>query len=248
MKVGGEVMPKTLPFGTIIASSWDKDYIEAVTAVEAKVGRAICGGKKRAPDEFTTQLGFGHLKGVCRQRPGAGTDHPGEGRCRKHAGMQGKNLLRTGNTSLLRHRRVAERFREYLDSYEFMNISSAVAAAWAVVDDALGDEPDPAQLDMDQMTDVVNALHKISAMVKQHHDMTEGQKLVIEVPQFMEWSEALFTIAIRYIQNAGGDIPGFLTEAQAYFTNTVDTYTGISSPALGAGYDLEAPDVLRPGE
>lgn len=239
IKRGGEIYPKLLPYGTMIASSWEPEYIELVREVEAQKKFPICGGKKKYRTERPD------MPGVCKQPAGSGTDHPGEGRCVRHDSRP--HRLTTGRSSMFSNRRLSFKMEEYLQSQEIMDIRNAVAAAWAVLDEVLGENE---TITPDRAQDVVASLSRIGTLIKQHNDITEGQRLVIEVPQFMAWAEHLYTLALSYIQAAGGDTRGFLSEAQSYYTSAIGSVVGggFGSPALGPGDSDEAEDVLRPGE
>lgn len=237
MRRGGIVVPQYLPLGTVISPVWDEEYTELVRQSEEERGNAICGAKKRRnwdPDKPITR--------VCRANAGSGTDHPGEGRCKFH---DKKGKLSHGRQSMLRHRNLSLRMQDYLESQDVMDIRNAVAAAWASLDTMLDED---GNITPERAQELVNSFGRIATMIKQHHDITEGQKLVIEVPQFMEWAEYLYTVAIKFIEQAGGDIGGFLNEAQLYYTSAIGSVIGDSAPALGPGDPDEAEDVLRPDE
>ena len=151
-----------------------------------------------------------------------------------------------GRNSMIKHRAISQRVEEYLDSSELMSIRSAVATAWAVIDTML--EDDETVITGDRASDVIAAMSKIGTLIKQHHDITEGQKIVIEVPQFMEWAQHLYELAIRYLTLSGGDVRGFLHEAQQYYSGAVSIVTGDSPPAIGDGSAGPVVDVLRSGE
>lgn len=228
-----------LPYGTQLARGWPVEWVDKVREAEARVQKAICGAHRKARDDDGEQL-------PCMQSAGHGTDHKGEGRCIRHDG--GNANLKHGRYSLIRHRQLSSRIEDYLDSQELFNLGQAIATAWAVIDELLGDDE---LLTPDRVNDVVSAMRGIAGMIKQHHDMTEGQKIVIEVPQFMAWAEDFYVLAIRYIKNAGGDVGGFLREAQNYYATTVgqvvDVGIGGDGPAaLGNGGPSEAEDALRP--
>ncbi len=232
---GGQYVAEYLPHGTLISRHWEPEYIELVIEVEEKYGYPICGGKKKWRTERAD------MPGVCKLPSGHGTDHPGEGRCRRHGGM---NRGTHHKYSLIRHRNMRAKIEDYLESAEVMDIHQAVATAWAVIDEVLGED---GVISPDRAQEVVGAMSRIGTLIKQHHDITEGQKLVIEVPQFMEWSEHVYELAIRYIQVAGGDVSGFLREAQSYYSSAIESVIGDSAPALGTGDSVEAEVVLRPG-
>lgn len=229
---GHRYVPQYLPNGTLISRNWDEEWIDKVIEVEGEIGYAICGAKKRNWDEDKP------LSRVCRKQAGYGTDHSGEGRCKFH---DSKSTLKHGQNSMLRHRNIALRVEEYLESQDVMDIRNAVAAAWASLDEALGED---AEIDVERATQIASTMSRIGTLVKQHHDITEGQRLVIDVPQFMEWAEFLYTLAVRHIQLAGGDVGGFLSEAQSYYTSAIGTVIGNSTPALGTGDPDEAQDLL----
>ena len=219
------------PLGVAISKYWDDEWIEKVVAMETQLGKKICGGRSGPEDES-----------VCKKPAGGETNHPGEGRCKWHGGNM---PIKSGKYSLLRHADISGRVEQFLDSTELMNIRNAVATSWAVIDTLLEEDsiitPDRAQ-------EVLSGMSRISAMIKQHHDITEGQKIMIEVPQFMEWAEHLYELAIKYILLVGGDVRGFLGEAQHYYTSAVALVTGDSPPAIGFSDSESSEGVLRPGQ
>ena len=233
MRRGNQVVPQYLPLGTLISPGWSQEYVALVKQSEEERGNAICGAMKRQnwdPDKPITR--------VCRANAGAGTPHPGEGRCKFH---DKRGSLKHGRQSMLKHRNLGLRMQEYLEHSEIMDIRSNVAAAWAAIDSMLEEDHDitPATA-----MEIVQAMGRISTMIKQHHDITEGQKLVIEVPQFMEWAEYMYMVAIRHLEQAGGNVGAFLNEAQGYYTSAIGSVLGDSAPALGAGSPDEIEDVL----
>jgi len=225
-----------LPFGTQLARGWPPDWVDKVREAEARVQKAICGAHRKTFDDGGEQL-------VCMQVAGHGTDHKGQGRCRRHDG--GNANLKHGRYSMIRHRQLSTLVEDFLDSQELFNVGQTIATSWAVIDELLGDQE---LLTPDRVNDVISGMRSISGMIKQHHDMTEGQKIVIEVPQFMSWAEDFYVLAIRYIRNAGGDVGGFLREAQNYYATTVGQVidvTGDGPAALGNGGPGEAEDAVR---
>ncbi len=223
-----KLIPVYLPHGTLVSRHWEPEYVELVTQVEADKGYAICGAKKRRFDEHTSP------ESVCRQIAGHNTAHPGEGRCKRHGGNK---PVTHGKYTLLRHHKVGAKVLEFLEAEELLDLRQAVATAWALLDEVLGDD---ATITPDRLLDAMGALQKIGVLVKQHHDITEGQKIVIEVPQFMQWAEALYELAVKYIDQAGGDVVAFLTEAEAYFNASVGTVVRRDrAPALGPGGAIE---------
>ena len=64
----------------------------------------------------------------------------------------------------------------------------------------------------------------------------------------MEWAESLYELAVKYLMASGGDVRGFLAEAQQYYSGAVAIVTGDSPPALGTSDSFETEEVLRPGE
>lgn len=222
--------PERTPGGTIISKYWDEEHIQKVIEIEIEKGRPICGGKTMREENEGAP---------CKRTPGYGTDHPGEGRCKNHGGNMPS---KTGKWSVLRHRQLRGQIGRFFDDPDLMNIRSAVATTWAVIDTILEEDnavtPERAQ-------EIVSAMGRISTMIKQHHDITEGQKIVIEVPQFMEWAEHLYELAIKYILLKEGDVPGFLKEAQSYYSRAVGLVVGHSPPALGPGDPAAANSVLR---
>lgn len=227
-KRGGQYVAEYLPHGTMISRHWEPEYVELVRQVEETKGFPICGGKKKHRTDHPD------LPGVCKMPAGSGTDHPGEGRCKKHGGNI-KSTLKDGRSSILRHRRISAKMQQFLETQELMDIRSAVALAYAALDEVLGEDE---MIPPDRMQEIVQAASRIGTLIKQHHDVTEGQKLVIEVPQFMQWAEHMYVLAIKYIQLAGGNPRDFLTEAEAYFTYAVGSAIGDGVAALGAGGDL----------
>lgn len=228
---GQEYVVRELEKGTHISPGWEPEYIELVSLVEERVGHAICGAKKRK--KFHAE--FPHLPDPCRAPAGSGTDHPGEGRCRLHGGNA---VMTSGRWSMLRHRRIQHKVISYLESTELTDIRGAIATAWATLDELLGlgddDDGEEIRVSPDRAAEVISALSRIGTLIKQHHDVTAGQRITIEVPQFMEWAEFTFALAIRYLQEANGDVRGFLRDAQAYYGTAVAAATGHGALALSS--------------
>jgi hypothetical protein len=218
--------------GTIISRSWTPEWVERVNAQEEALGHQICGAK-------SAKVGDGSGR-PCRHRPGFGTEHEGEGRCKYHGGNA---PVGSGRWSVLRHYDLRNRIQEFFLEPELMDIRSAVGTAWAALDALLEED---AVITPERAQEIVSHVARISTMIKQHHDITEGQKIRIEVPQFMEWAESFYELAIKYIQQAGGDVRGFLAEAQQYYSGTVSSITGDRPPAFGDGRTVETEVVLRP--
>lgn len=222
----------------MISPGWDDAWIEVVRDAEREKGRAICGAKKvnRKQREEQTPIK------PCLMPAGAQTEHVGEGRCKFHGGT---SVITTGRWSLLRHHQMKNKVEALVDNPDLMNIRSAVATSWAVLDTLLEEE---SVITPDRAQEIVSGMARISTMIKQHHDITEGQKITIEVPQFMEWAEHLYELAIKYILATNGDVRAFLAEAQQYYSHAVGIVIGDSPPAIGSGDPVEAEDLLRSGE
>jgi hypothetical protein len=225
------IVQRRTPLGTLISPRWDAEQIAKVEAAEAAMGYPICGGKSK------TQPGE-----VCKASAGFGTNHLGDGRCKFHGGSA---PIKHGRLSLLRHRDISSRVEQFADDGQLMDIRNAVATTWATLDTLLEDD---ATITPDRAQDIINAMSRVSNMIKQHHDITVGQKITIEVPQFMEWAENLYELAIKYLMAVGGDVRGFLAEAQQYYSSAVAIVTGDSPPAIGPGDSFETEELLRPGE
>jgi hypothetical protein len=225
----GKLAP-TLPLGTTISPHWDEAWIDEVEKREAEKGMAICGARPSAKAERTWP---------CSYPAGYQTDHLGEGRCHRHGGAA---PAKTGQWSLLRHRQMRSRVQEFIDSEDIMDIRNAVAVTWATVDTLLEDD---SVMDSNTAKQVVDAMRSLSTMIKQYNDITAGQKIVIEVPQFMEWAEAFYELAIKYIIASNGDVRAFLAEAQHYYDNAVTIVTGRNStPAIESGDPVETEELL----
>lgn len=220
---------KYTPMGTIISSQrWSDEHIEALILLEEELGHSICGARTK------------NFEGrPCRHLPGYMTPHAGEGRCRWHGGLK---PIKTGKFSLLKHYDLNAKVNAFLDSSEMMDIRSAIGTIWATIDTLLEEE---GVITADRAQDIVAAMGRIGTLIKQHHDITEGQKIMIEVPQFMEWAEHLYELAIKFILEGTGDVRGFLSEAQGYYSSAVAIVTGDSPPAIGDGSDHEAEELPR---
>jgi hypothetical protein len=206
-----------------------------VIEVEEELGYPICGARA---SNVHPELGY---KLPCRHRAGFGTEHYGEGRCKFHGGG---SVPKHGRYSVLRHYDLAERVTMFFENPELMDIRTAVATSYAALDSMLEED---ALITPERAQEIISAMARIGTMVKQHHDITEGQKIMIEVPQFMEWSEHLYELAIKYLLAANGDVRGFLAEAQQYYSSAIAIVTGDSPPAIGDGSTNEVEVVLRPG-
>ena len=167
------------------------------------------------------------IRWPCRHRAGFGTEHLGEGRCKFHGGA---SKITHGRSSVLRHYDIATRIDEFFSHPEMMDIRTAVATAYAALDTMLEED---ALIGPERAQEIIMSMARIGTMIKQHHDITEGQKIMIEVPQFMEWSEHLYELAIKYLLQANGDVRGFLAEAQTYYAGAIAIVTGDSPPAIG---------------
>lgn len=217
----------TLEHGTVVSPLWDEEHIEWVRIVEAEEGRAICGARTKSNEGRPCKHPAGYL-----------TEHPGQGRCKFHGGG---SKPKHGKFSLLRHYDLNSKVNDYFENADMMDIRSAVATVWATIDTLLAED---AVISADRAQEIITAMGRIGTLIKQHHDITEGQKIMIEVPQFMEWAEHLYELAVRYIQESGGDVRGFLAEAQGYYSGAVAIVTGDSPPAIGDGSVDEAEVVL----
>ncbi len=221
----------TTPKGVVISPYWDEEWIRKVEEMEATLNFIPCGAKTNAGRP-------------CNSRAGAGTEHYGEGRCKFHGG---KTPIQHGRRSTLRHQKLGTKIQEFLSNPDLLDIRTAIVTTWAAIDTMLEEDtlitPDRAQ-------EIVATMSRVGTMIKQHHDITEGQKIMIEVPQFMEWAEFLYELAIKHILAVGGDTRAFLSEAQQYYTGAVSIVTGNgnSAPALGPGDSVEIEELLRPGE
>jgi len=223
---------QTTPGGTIISREWPQDHLQRVIDLEAELGYPICGARTQNLDPE-----LGH-KLPCRHRAGFGTEHYGEGRCKFHGGGA---VPKHGRYSVLRHYDLAERVTMFFDNQELMDIRTAVATSYAALDTMLEED---ALISPERAQEIITAMARIGTMIKQHHDITEGQKIMIEVPQFMEWSEHLYELAIKYLLAANGDVRGFLAEAQQYYSSAIAIVTGDRPPAFGDGSTHEAEIVL----
>lgn len=205
--------------GTILSPRWDLEHVAWVNRVEAELGFSVCGARTKSTTD----------QHPCKNRAGYLTEHPGEGRCKFHGGS---NPVKSGKFSMLRHYDLNAKVNEYIETAELMDIRSAVATVWATIDTLLDAD---SVITPDRAQEIVAAMGKVGTLIKQHHDITEGQKIMIEVPQFMEWAEHLYEMAIKYILAGEGDVRGFLTEAQGYYSSAVAIVTGDSPPEIGDG-------------
>ncbi len=217
------VKTQTTPGGTIVARDWPEDHIDRVIQVEAELGYAICGARAVGREDEDG------VRWPCRHRAGFGTEHFGEGRCKFHGGA---SKPKHGKYSMLRHYDLAERVGQFFDNPELMDIRTAVSTSYAALDTMLEED---AVISPERAQEIIMSMARIGTLIKQHHDITEGQKIMIEVPQFMEWSEHLYELAIKYLLAANGDVRGFLAEAQQYYSGAIAIVTGDSPPKIGDG-------------
>lgn len=124
----------------------------------------------------------------------------------------------------------------------------AISVTYAAVD-AMLDEDDEISRDVAQ--EIGTMMTRIANMVKQHNDIQEKKRISIEVPEFMAWAEFFYDLAVRHIQEAGGDVAGFLNDAQAFYDRTVTIVVGPEARRnrLGKGSEIgnvEDEGVLRP--
>lgn len=234
-----------LPHGTAVSSEWDEDWIALVIKAEKVKGYAICGAKRRARDLVGgDELNDPFIK-VCKRRAGEGTDHSGEGRCTTHGGSA---LVRTGQHSLISNHRISSRVQQFFEAEELIDMRHAISVTYAAVD-AMLDEDDEISRDVAQ--EIGTMMTRIANMVKQHNDIQEKKRISIEVPEFMAWAEFFYDLAVRHIQEAGGDVAGFLNDAQAFYDRTVTIVVGPEARRnrLGKGSEIgnvEDEGVLRP--
>ncbi len=226
--------------GTIISPEWDDEHTAWVVRVETDLGYSICGARKHNTDpEKHPDVPDDERGSPCRKRAGAETEHLGDGRCKLHGG---NSLVTHGKFSMIANEHIGGKIDQYLNDPNLLDNRNAIATSWAVIDTLMESDT---TLSQEKGFQIISAMRAIGTMIKQHHDMTEGQKITIEVPQFMQWAEDMLEIAVKYIEDAGGDVRGFLTEIQHYYSSSVSLITGNSNPALNTGGDIEAAVVSR---
>lgn len=94
----------------------------AVTKAQARYSYQICGAKKRQGT------------GVCTQKAGWGTDHPGSGRCKLHGGAA---PVKHGRYSKVLRKRVGELAAQFEADPDPLNLEPELAQARALYADYL---------------------------------------------------------------------------------------------------------------
>ena len=239
-----------LPHGTTVSSSWSEEWIRKVIEAEQLQGYAICGAKRSTKDMSLEDIESADPTTlVCKRRAGWDTPHTGEGRCRTHGGMAAITNTKHGGYSLLKHNKLGPRVQEFFENEKMMDITTAIATTYAAADAMLEGED---EITAQRALDIGNMMTRVSNMIKQHNDIQEKRRISIEVPEFMQWAEYFYELAVKHIIEAGGDPAEFLRDAQNFYDRTVTIVVGAQAGGnrLGAGgevRDLSDEGVPRPG-
>lgn len=235
--------------GTTLSDEWSEPWIRLVVDAELKMGRAICGAKRKAEDLVdqgvtSEEVTEDPIRLVCKAAAGLGTDHPGEGRCISHGGMLHLGTVKTGKFALLKHNKLAPRVQDFFEMEELLDTRVAIGMIYAALDEALGED---GEIDAEVAQQIGNLMTKVGQLTKIHNDIVSAKKIAIEVPEFMAWAEFFYELAIGYIEDGKGDVHGFLTDAEQFFNATVTLTIGDaetqaqarrdSAGALGQGSD-----------
>ena len=215
--------------GTTISPEWDEDWIRLVIDADERRGMAICGAKRKS-NELAEQIRGGYITEeqlqedplmlVCRNPAGLKTDHPREGRCHAHGGG---SLAKTGRFSLIKHNQLSPRVHEFFEMEELLDLRRAIALIYAATDAMLGEDT---EITPARAQEIGGLMSKVGALTKQHNEITEKKSIAIEVPEFMAWAEFFYELAIKYIIDGEGNVPGFLSEAQQFYNATVTLTIG----------------------
>lgn len=234
---------EVMPYGTGISPSWQPEWVEHVTEYEAIVKRPICGAH-RTPGKIAEltdeEKAADRYHDLCKSPAGARTDHLGEGRCAFHGG----NNAAGSKTTLLRNQNIAWKIQALAEDPDIADTSRAIATAWAAIDASLHEDED---ITPERAMQIVGAMSKIGTLNKQHNDIQSSKKLTIDIHEFMVWAEHLYEMAIKYIAGRDGNVAGFISEAESFFSGTIQSITGVSSPSVGDGGAIEAGSVARSG-
>lgn len=221
-----------LPFGTTISTDWSDEWVKKVIKAEEAQGYAICGARRSTADMSLEEIQAADpITLVCKRRAGWGTD-VSEGRCKDHGGGGHLAKGQTGQTSILKHRRLSERVNAFYEDDKLMDIRSAVATIWAAADAMLeGDD----EITPSRAVEIAGMMQKIANMTKQYEDIQERRRISIGVPEFMQWADYFYELAVRHIQEAGGDPALFLRDAQQFYDRTVTIVVGADAGRVRLG-------------
>lgn len=228
-----------LPHGTTVSPQWDDDWMRLVIDAEKRQGYAICGAKRRSEDLQTNEDLQDPLMRVCKKRGGTGTDHPGEGRCSLHGGSSHLGTMTTGKFSLIRNHKLSGRVHDFFDQEELLDLRSTIGTTWAAMD-AMLDEDD--EISPERAQQIGAMMTRVANMIKQHNDIQEKKRISIDVPEFMAWADFFYELAVKHLEEAGGDVPAFLRDAQSFYDRTVTIVVGPTAGrnSLGAGGQVGA--------
>lgn len=238
-----------LPHGTLVAATWDEQWIRKVIEVEKMKGFAICGAKRRTADLSLEDIEAADPATlVCKRRAGWDTAHTGEGRCRTHGGNTSTANTTHGGYSLIKHNKLGPRIEEFFTNEKMMDITTAIATTYAAADAMMEDET---EITAQRAMDLAAMMTRIANMIKQHNDIQEKRRISIEVPEFIAWAEYFYELSVKHILQAGGDPAPFLRDAQTFYDRTVTIVVGPQAGRnrLGAGgeiSDLSDEGVPRP--